>query len=221
MEWIKETYEGEGDTLTAICQIKRFNDPEVKRASFSTADAKAAGLLGKQGPWTQYRARMLKMRARSWALRDGFSDVLKGLGVTEEVQDIPQAPEATSHTVVGSEPLTGAGAPVAELKMPSVKAADEQPQATEATVDPGPGVVFTDWVVNVHSAPDPSKGGQMKYAVQTKTLGAKKLLGTYDEEMVAAALQAKESGVAVEVEYSLAEGEKAKPVLESIVVMPA
>jgi hypothetical protein len=30
---------------------------------------------------------MLKMRARSWTLRDGFADVLRGLHIREEVDD--------------------------------------------------------------------------------------------------------------------------------------
>jgi len=32
---------------------------------------------------------MLKMRARSWTLRDGFADVLKGLHQREEAEDMP------------------------------------------------------------------------------------------------------------------------------------
>jgi hypothetical protein len=52
-------------------------------------DAKAAGLQGKQGPWTQYPKRMRQMRARAFALRDVFPDVLRGLPVAEEVMDIP------------------------------------------------------------------------------------------------------------------------------------
>ena len=71
---------------SATCRVKRRGEPEQER-SFSTADAKAAGLLGKQGPWSQYRKRMLQMRARSWALRDVFPDVLRGMPIAEEVMD--------------------------------------------------------------------------------------------------------------------------------------
>ena len=52
-------------------------------------DAKRAGLYGKQGPWQQYPKRMLQMRARAWALRDVFPDVLRGVHVAEEAQDLP------------------------------------------------------------------------------------------------------------------------------------
>ena len=72
---------------SATCRVKRRGEPEQER-SFSTADAKAAGLLGKQGPWTQYRKRMMQMRARSWALRDVFPDVLRGMPIAEEVMDM-------------------------------------------------------------------------------------------------------------------------------------
>jgi hypothetical protein len=70
----------------AYCTIKRKGE-EPHTSTFSVEDAKKAGLLGKQGPWTQYPKRMLQMRARGFALRDKFSDALKGLIVKEEAQD--------------------------------------------------------------------------------------------------------------------------------------
>lgn len=90
----EEFFEGEGDGLKAVCIVVRAGDPKPKRGSFSIADAKKASLWSKAGPWQQYPQRMLMMRARAFALRDGFADVLRGLGITEEVQDIPnKAPE--------------------------------------------------------------------------------------------------------------------------------
>jgi len=50
-------------------------------------DAKRAGLWAKQGPWTAYPKRMMQMRARGFALRDAFPDVLKGMITAEEAQD--------------------------------------------------------------------------------------------------------------------------------------
>ena len=79
----------EDDGRTAICKVKRRGEPEQTR-TFSMDDAKAAGLTGKQGPWTQYPKRMRQMRARAFALRDVFPDVLKGMPVAEEVMDIPK-----------------------------------------------------------------------------------------------------------------------------------
>lgn len=87
-EDIQEFFEGEGDNLTAVCVAKRKGKSPVT-SKFSVSDAKAAGLIGKQGPWTQYRNRMLQMRARGFALRDAFPDALRGLSIAEESQDIP------------------------------------------------------------------------------------------------------------------------------------
>lgn len=79
-------YEGQGDSLTAVATLTRSDGKKVVRR-FGMADAKRAGLLGKQGPWTQYTSRMLAHRARSWAIRDGAADALMGLQVAEEVSD--------------------------------------------------------------------------------------------------------------------------------------
>jgi hypothetical protein len=67
---------------------------------FTVADAKKAGLWGKTGPWTQYPKRMLQMRARGFALRDAFPDVLKGLVTAEEAQDYPATQPAHEPVVV-------------------------------------------------------------------------------------------------------------------------
>lgn len=91
----------EDDGRTATCKVKRRGEPEQFR-TFSMDDAKAAGLLGKQGPWTQYPKRMRQMRARAFAVRDVFPDVLKGLPVAEEVMDTPTERFMGSADVVGA-----------------------------------------------------------------------------------------------------------------------
>jgi hypothetical protein len=73
----------------ATCRVKRRGEPEQTR-TFTKDDAQKAGLLGKQGPWTQYPKRMMQMRARSWALRDVFPDVLRGMPIAEELMDMPE-----------------------------------------------------------------------------------------------------------------------------------
>lgn len=86
------------DNGTATCVAKRRGESEPIVRTFSEADAKRAGLWGKQGPWTQYPQRMLQLRARAFALRDGFPDVLRGLSVAEEVRDynVPGQPSNVS-----------------------------------------------------------------------------------------------------------------------------
>ncbi len=83
---IKEWFDNDDEPTKAFCRITRPDGDEIER-SFSVGDAKKAGLLGKQGPWQQYQKRMLQMRARAFAARDGAADVLRGMHVAEEVQD--------------------------------------------------------------------------------------------------------------------------------------
>jgi hypothetical protein len=88
-EDVEEFFEGEGTpNPVAVCIAKRKNRKPVV-AKFSVEDAKRAGLWGKQGPWSAYPKRMMQMRARGFALRDAFPDVLKGLISVEEAQDYP------------------------------------------------------------------------------------------------------------------------------------
>ena len=80
---------GTGDTRGAVCTVKRKGvENQIVRA-FTIADAKRAKLWGRAGPWTQYPERMLEMRARGFALRDAFADVLRGVISAEEAQDYP------------------------------------------------------------------------------------------------------------------------------------
>ncbi len=95
MEWIKEWTEGDGDNHAACCQVKRKNEPESTVYKFSIAQAKKANLWGKSGPWMTFPDRMLSVRPRSWALRDTFADVLRGLAITEEVQDFSEPRDIT------------------------------------------------------------------------------------------------------------------------------
>ncbi len=89
----------------ATCRVKRRGEEEQVR-TFSMQDAQRAGLAGKSGPWSQYPSRMLQMRARSWALRDVFPDVLRGMPVAEEVMDIERDVTPRSAGASGmSDPL--------------------------------------------------------------------------------------------------------------------
>ena len=91
------------DGNTATCRVKRRGEPEQSR-TFSMDDAKTAGLQGKAGPWTQYPKRMRQMRARAFALRDEFPDVLRGLPVAEEIMDTPTERHMGHVEVVQPDP---------------------------------------------------------------------------------------------------------------------
>lgn len=84
---LREWSEGDGDKLVAHCQVERPCGEMISR-SFGVAQAKKAGLWAKAGPWSQYPDRMLQMRARGLACRDGAPDVLSGLYLAEETQEI-------------------------------------------------------------------------------------------------------------------------------------
>lgn len=71
------------------CIVKRRGQPVPVTRSFTVEEAKKANLWEKDSPWRTYPGRMLQMRARAFALRDAFPDVLKGVGIREEVEDIP------------------------------------------------------------------------------------------------------------------------------------
>lgn len=81
-----------------VCAVKRGKEP-VTVKKFSQKDAQDAKLWGKPGPWQQYATRMLQMRARGFALRDKFSDALRGLITKEEAQDYPAEAKPISSGV--------------------------------------------------------------------------------------------------------------------------
>lgn len=74
------------DGWTAHCEVVRPDGSTVTR-TFSMADAKRAGLAGKQGPWAQFPQRMLAARARGYAVRDAAPHSFLGYTV-EELRDI-------------------------------------------------------------------------------------------------------------------------------------
>lgn len=103
-----ETVEGEGDAMTAICIVSRKGDPDKHEFRFSMRDAKVAGIASKAGPWKSYPKRMLQMRARGFALRDVFPDVLAGLITTEEAHDYPMPATAVAPASPNDLPVQDA-----------------------------------------------------------------------------------------------------------------
>ena len=115
-EYVKEYTEGQGDTLTAVCEAKRRGYPAPTVSRFSMADAKRAGLAGKSGPWSQYPERMLALRARGFALRNAFADALRGLITAEEAQDYPAAAVSVSQPEPVATPVTVKPASEADMQ---------------------------------------------------------------------------------------------------------
>ena len=104
-----EGMEGTGDARFARVVLTRVGR-KPRSFTFSVADAKRASLWGKTGPWTQYPDRMLLARARGFALRDVFPDVL--LGVTHTIEEltegaaetVTQIPEMDQHEQISATP---------------------------------------------------------------------------------------------------------------------
>lgn len=122
-EFIKERIEGTGDARVAVCEAKRRGEPEPIRRTFSVADAKKASLWSKQGPWQQFPERMLQMRARAFALRDGFADVLGGLYLREEIEDAQPIRDITPREEPPAPPPAAQIAP--KVEDPPAPEADE------------------------------------------------------------------------------------------------
>lgn len=83
-------YDDKGSPEAATCTVWRSGEKIPTTRTFTRAQAQKANLWSKQGPWSQYPQRMLAMRARAWALRDGFADVLRGMRSAEEAEDTPR-----------------------------------------------------------------------------------------------------------------------------------
>lgn len=115
LEWQRSGYEGKDgtDAYAAWFEVKRKGVNEPIRRTFSIGDAKTASLWGK-AIWKQYPTRMLMMRARAYALRDLFADVLGGIGILEEYlgSELQAAPEAATTGSAGLlNALTATGTP--------------------------------------------------------------------------------------------------------------
>lgn len=131
LEYIREKPTETGCT----CTLKRKGEEETVR-SYTMEDAKRAGLLGKQGPWQQHPKRMMQMRARAFALRDVFPDVLRGVHIAEEVRDLPAEKDITPVQPPDAETAKPASrAEAARQKLASRKPAEAAPVVDVPSVD--------------------------------------------------------------------------------------
>jgi hypothetical protein len=115
---------------TAFCHIVRESARGTRDIyrEFSVEDAKTAGLWG-QNTWKKYPQRMLLWRARGWAIRDAFADVLMGLWSTEEALDAPDLVERVVTPENEPEtPENGAQSTKADKIKAKVKKEEPEPQ---------------------------------------------------------------------------------------------
>lgn len=141
LEYIHEDPTDDGCTV----RLKRKGEPEAER-TFTKEDAKKAGLSGKQGPWAQYPKRMMQLRARAFALRDVFPDVLRGVFIAEEAQDMP----AEKHMGTADEVQPS----VQRLDKPASRA-DKARAAVASRKAETPVTTLEDVLTAIHAATTP------------------------------------------------------------------
>lgn len=113
-------------TRTATCTVKRRGREPVVR-TYSWEEAETAGLTQKE-TYQKHPKRMIQMRARAFALRDCFADVLRGVAIYEEVIDysdgtVTELPDvipvpAIEAKVTNAPAPAPAPAPVAPAALP-------------------------------------------------------------------------------------------------------
>ena len=127
-EYIKQDWDDASKTAT--CRVKRKGEPEEMR-QFSEEDARVAGHLNKD-TYKKNLQRMLSIRARAFALRDVFADVLKGLKVAEEVEDYPAEREVNQAPVQEHKPANKTAAVLDRVRN---RKQTEQPAEQPLTID--------------------------------------------------------------------------------------
>ena len=148
---LREWFDNEDAPTRAYCEITRPDGTKIERR-YSLDDAKTAGLLGKQGPWQTARPRMLQMRARGFAARDGAADVLKGLAVREEVEDYAPITTVSRDTGTGMRARLEARQTPTEGGFDADHIADTLSEVTHTVTD---DAEFTDPNIDEPAADEP------------------------------------------------------------------
>lgn len=117
-----------------LCGYAVFQlEDDIHVQLFDSAHAQKAGLLGKQGPWSQYPERMHQHRAVTFLARDACGSALTGIAgapTAEEVIDTDGAIDTTAHVVVQQRPATVAKVEqMAQVEAGSTPAAPDMPYA--------------------------------------------------------------------------------------------
>jgi hypothetical protein len=186
---IEERIEGTGPTdWVGVCCVRRKGDAHPVERRFSAEDAKRARLWGKAGPWSDYPQRMLQMRARAFALRDVFADVLGGLYLREEIEG--QEETVQWRETAGPEPAVGSPAtstgPATEAVEPAQQThgmswpSTAGPSRSRPTrpkiiapppppVPPSPTAPVAEHVTGAADMPEPRRVGEPEQAVEATT----------------------------------------------------
>jgi hypothetical protein len=177
------------DETGAVCTFWRQGKQLPVTRRFSIGHAKKAGLWGKAGPWQNYPDRMMLQRARGFAGRDTFPDLLRGIKTAEEALDIaPDENQPIETTTVqprrASETRT---APVPATPRPATTPSSEPapPPTASAPASSAPAAELQEIrglkVVSTRFV-RPQAGGEPFYEIGMKTTtGAERIFLTRDE----------------------------------------
>lgn len=156
----------DGKRVACRVTIKRKGRKSPYEGEFSLGMAAASGLLNRP-VWKANPSRMLYIRARAFALRNGFADLIMGVGVREEEEDAsfekavasaevqpavpnwnqmgervliknPHLAKVAKERALPKPPVVVDEAPVAETPADLVEPVTEEPQQ-EAAVAPAEG----------------------------------------------------------------------------------
>lgn len=173
-EYIKDEFDEK--TQTAICRAKRNGRPEVVK-TFSFADAKQAGLAG-NNTHAKYPKRMIEWRAKSWALRAEFADLLKGISIREEFEIdgaveadiVPQKNDTVSLEIPAMLPEENPTIPEEQVKMenPSL----HSPEIEKTVIDRSKMLKAKSKKVNTcaECSMDIATGADVEYTIDPKVV---------------------------------------------------
>jgi hypothetical protein len=179
------------DDYQWVCTVKRKGRPTKRVERFSIAQAKRARLWdkktknGEPTPWVLYPERMLMWRARGYALRGEFADVLKGISIRELMDDEDYA-TLRARPAVGNvvEPNFDPSPPVPqpEVKPPPVVSAFEEPPKRgrgrpPKSVELPKGSLFGELTGKPEPEPEPHKAPDA-----LKTISDRLKAGNFSEE---------------------------------------
>lgn len=144
---VHESVTGAGESRTAVCQLWRKGIETPFVGSFSLADAKRAGLAGRQ-TYQKFLDDMLARRAFGRAASKGFADILVGM-VPEGAEDL----EATGAAVTVIEPEPSNASRVQEILERQQKRANEAGEKAAEAEEPSE--VGIDWIDQQDEAAQP------------------------------------------------------------------
>ena len=157
--------------------MTRKGEEEVER-TFTIEDAKKAGLYGKQGPWQTAPRRMMQMRARAFALRDVFTDVLRGVHIAEIAQDEPAEKDITAESSEVKAPASRADkarAAIADRRketvhVPAASVADLAEVVAAIQQAETPEAMSAAAKLSEHLSDDDKKSARKEYKARLETL---------------------------------------------------